>query len=105
MHIVGARRCRVTAYPVPRQCLWHRFGAENSEGFGLRLNDKGMQMKPQPSLKKSPAKAPSERFAKNIFRVTRRYFSADDKIWIEELLNFWTPSRIELMQDNPRTVL
>ena len=39
-------------------------------------------MKPQPSLKKSPVKAPAERVVKVIRRQTRRHFSAEDKIRI-----------------------
>ena len=39
-------------------------------------------MKPQSSLKKSPAKAPAERVVKDIRRATRRHFSAEDKIRI-----------------------
>ena len=39
-------------------------------------------MKPQPSLKKSPAKAPAEQVVKDIRRQTRRHFSAADKIRI-----------------------
>ena len=39
-------------------------------------------MKPQPSLKKSPAKAPAEAVVKDIRRQTRRHFSAEDKIRI-----------------------
>ena len=39
-------------------------------------------MKPQPSLKKSPAKTPAERVVKDIRRQTRRHFSAEDKIRI-----------------------
>lgn len=39
-------------------------------------------MKSQPSLKKSPAKAPAERVVKDIRRQTRRHFSAEDKIRI-----------------------
>ena len=39
-------------------------------------------MKPQPSLKKSPTKAPAERVVKDIRRQTRRHFSAEDKIRI-----------------------
>ena len=39
-------------------------------------------MKPQPSLKKSPAKASAERVVKDIRRQTRRHFSAEDKIRI-----------------------
>ncbi len=39
-------------------------------------------MKPQSSLKKSPAKAPAERVVKDIRRQTRRHFSAEDKIRI-----------------------
>ena len=39
-------------------------------------------MKPQPSMKKSPAKAPAERVVKDIRRQTRRHFSAEDKIRI-----------------------
>src|SRR3546814_6652886 len=39
-------------------------------------------MKPQPSLKKSSAKAPAERVVKDIRRQTRRHFSAEDKISI-----------------------
>ena len=39
-------------------------------------------MKPQHSLKKSPAKAPAERVVKDIRRQTRRHFSAEDKIRI-----------------------
>ena len=39
-------------------------------------------MKPQPSLKKSPTKAPAERAVKDIRRQTRRHFSAEDKIRI-----------------------
>ena len=39
-------------------------------------------MKPQPSLKKSPVKAPAERVVKDIRRQTRRHFSAEDKIRI-----------------------
>src|SRR3546814_6913377 len=39
-------------------------------------------MKPQPSLKKSPVKAPAERVVKDIRRATRRHFSAEDKIRI-----------------------
>ena len=39
-------------------------------------------MKPQPSLKKSPVKAPAERVEKDIRRQTRRHFSAEDKIRI-----------------------
>eukprot|EP01031_Cornospumella_fuschlensis_P006795 gene6795-8451_t len=41
-----------------------------------------MQMKPQPSLKKLPTKAPAERVVKDIRRATRRHFSAEDKIRI-----------------------
>jgi transposase-like protein len=37
-------------------------------------------MKPQPSLKKSPVKAPAEAVVKDI--QTRRHFSAEDKIRI-----------------------
>ena len=39
-------------------------------------------MKPQPSLKKPPVKAPAERVVKDIRRQTRRHFSAEDKIRI-----------------------
>lgn len=39
-------------------------------------------MKPQPSLKKPPTKAPAERVVKDIRRQTRRHFSAEDKIRI-----------------------
>lgn len=39
-------------------------------------------MKPKPSLKNSPAKAPAERVVKDIRRQTRRHFSAEDKIRI-----------------------
>lgn len=39
-------------------------------------------MKSQPSLKKSPTKAPAERVVKDIRRQTRRHFSAEDKIRI-----------------------
>jgi transposase len=39
-------------------------------------------MKPQPSLKKLPIKAPAERIMKDIRRQTRRHFSAEDKIRI-----------------------
>ena len=39
-------------------------------------------MKPQPSLKKTSAKAPAERVVKDIRRQTRRHFSAEDKIRI-----------------------
>ena len=39
-------------------------------------------MKPQPALKKSPAKASAERVVKDIRRQTRRHFSAEDKIRI-----------------------
>ena len=39
-------------------------------------------MKPQSSLKKSPAKAPAERVVKDIRQQTRRHFSAEDKIRI-----------------------
>ena len=39
-------------------------------------------MRPQPSLKKSSAKAPAERVLKDIRRQTRRHFSAEDKIRI-----------------------
>ena len=39
-------------------------------------------MKPQPSSKKSPAKAPAEAVVKDIRRQTRRHFSAEDKIRI-----------------------
>ena len=39
-------------------------------------------MKPQHSLKKSPAKPPAERVVKDIRRATRRHFSAEDKIRI-----------------------
>ena len=39
-------------------------------------------MKPQPSSKKSTAKAPAERVVKDIRRQTRRHFSAEDKIRI-----------------------
>ena len=39
-------------------------------------------MKPQPSSKKSMAKAPAERVVKDIRRQTRRHFSAEDKIRI-----------------------
>jgi transposase len=39
-------------------------------------------MKPKPSLKKSPVKAPAERVVKDIRRATRRHFSAEDKIRI-----------------------
>src|SRR3546814_18613243 len=40
------------------------------------------KMKPKPSLKKSPAKAPAERVVQDIRRATRRHFSAEDKIRI-----------------------
>jgi transposase len=39
-------------------------------------------MKPQPTLKKSPTKAPAEAVVKDIRRQTRRHFSAEDKIRI-----------------------
>jgi transposase len=39
-------------------------------------------MKAQPSLIKSPVKAPAERVVKDIRRQTRRHFSAEDKIRI-----------------------
>jgi len=39
-------------------------------------------MKPKPSLKKSPVKAPAEQVVKDIRRQTRRHFSAEDKIRI-----------------------
>ena len=39
-------------------------------------------MKPQPSSKKSPTKAPAEAVVKDIRRQTRRHFSAGDKIRI-----------------------
>ena len=39
-------------------------------------------MKPQTSLKKSPAKTSAERVVKDIRRQTRRHFSAEDKIRI-----------------------
>ena len=39
-------------------------------------------MKPKPSLKNLPAKAPAERVLKDIRRQTRRHFSAEDKIRI-----------------------
>jgi transposase len=39
-------------------------------------------MKPKPSLKNLPAKAPAERVVKDIRRQTRRLFSAEDKIRI-----------------------
>ncbi len=39
-------------------------------------------MKAQPSLKKSPTKAPAERVVKDVRRQTRRHFSAEDKIRI-----------------------
>ena len=39
-------------------------------------------MKPKPSLKNLPAKAPAERVVKDIRRQTRRHFSAEDKIRI-----------------------
>src|SRR3546814_2271313 len=39
-------------------------------------------MKPKPSVKKSPAKAPAERVVQDIRRATRRHFSAEDKIRI-----------------------
>ena len=39
-------------------------------------------MKAQPSLKKSPTKAPAEQVVKDIRRQTRRHFSAEDKIRI-----------------------
>jgi len=39
-------------------------------------------MKPQHSLKKSPAKAPAEAVVKDIRRQARRHFSAEDKIRI-----------------------
>ena len=39
-------------------------------------------MKPQTSLKKSPAKVSADRVVKDIRRQTRRHFSAEDKIRI-----------------------
>ena len=39
-------------------------------------------MKAQPSLKKSPVKAPADRVVNDIRRQTRRHFSAEDKIRI-----------------------
>ena len=39
-------------------------------------------MKAQPSLKRSPAKAPAERVVKDIRRQARRHLSAEDKIRI-----------------------
>ena len=39
-------------------------------------------MKPQPSSRKSLAKAPAEQVVKDIRRQTRRHFSAEDKIRI-----------------------
>jgi transposase-like protein len=39
-------------------------------------------MKPKPSLRKSPVKAPAEQVVKDIRRQTRRHFSAEDKIRI-----------------------
>ena len=39
-------------------------------------------MKPKPSLRKSPMKAPAEQVVKDIRRQTRRHFSAEDKIRI-----------------------
>jgi len=39
-------------------------------------------MKPQPSSKKSPAKAPAKVVVKDTWRQTRRHFSAEDKIRI-----------------------
>ena len=39
-------------------------------------------MKPKPSLKNLPAKAPAERVLKDIRRQTRRHFSAEDNIRI-----------------------
>lgn len=39
-------------------------------------------MKPQTSLKKSPAKTSAKRVVKDIRRQTRRHFSAEDKIRI-----------------------
>ena len=39
-------------------------------------------MKAQPSLRKSPTKAPAEQVVKDIRRQTRRHFSAEDKIRI-----------------------
>lgn len=39
-------------------------------------------MKPKPSLKNLPAKAPAERVVKDIRRQTRRLFSGEDKIRI-----------------------
>ena len=39
-------------------------------------------MKPQPSLRSSPVKAPAEQVVKDIRRQTRRHFSAEDKIRI-----------------------
>ncbi|QVM82300.1 hypothetical protein HT578_10010 [Novosphingobium decolorationis] len=42
-------------------------------------------MKPKPSLRKSPTKAPAEAVMKDIRRQTRRHFSAEDKIRMEVL--------------------
>lgn len=39
-------------------------------------------MKPQPSSRKTPAKAAAEQVVKDIRRQTRRHFSAEDKIRI-----------------------
>ena len=68
--------------PVRREHLWHKFEGVIEGGLGLRRSDEGTKMKPQPSLKKSPVKAPAERVVKDIRRQTRRHFSAEDKIRI-----------------------
>ena len=41
-------------------------------------------MKPKSSYSKSPSKAPAEQVVKDIRRQTRRHFSAEDKIRIDE---------------------
>jgi len=46
------------------------------------FSSRSSRYKPQPSLKKSPVKAPAERVVKDIRRQTRRHFSAEDKIRI-----------------------
>jgi transposase-like protein len=47
--------------------------------FGLRRSDEGTKIKPKPDNTESPVKVPTERAVKDIRRVIRRHFSAEDK--------------------------
>ena len=77
----SGKRGLLVLLSVPRQHQWHRSEVVIQGGLGLRRSDEGTKMKTQLSLKKCPPKkAPADRVLKDIWRATRRHFSAEDKI-------------------------